>query len=177
MLGTMPEPVGALPKPIGLAADVMAGSVGLLKRQGGKPVSAPVGARRAGAELRRVANATGTAKVWIARTIRDPEPVAALSRKGVEGVNPGYGIDAVRIGAVVTKPLTPQQIDPVKARHEDALNDLICRLGNQPGFDHVLRFLPATHPPPFRKRRRRPAMIVLPVPVTAASGRPPAQFR
>ncbi|NPD15120.1 DNA polymerase Y family protein [Xinfangfangia sp. D13-10-4-6] len=207
MLGTMPEPVGAqpeapqfgvrmtLPEPIGLTGDVMAGLDRLLERLCGKLASAHMGARRVRLELRRVDKATVTVEVGLARAMRDPERISALFRKGVEEVDSGYGIDALRIEAVVTEPLAPQQIGEAKVRQEDELNDLISRLGNRLGFDHVLRFLPAesripersflTVPAayseatslPFRKRPRRPAMIFPPEPVTSASGHPPARFR
>lgn len=207
MLGTLPEPVGAqpetpqfgvrmtLPEPIGLTADVMAGLARLLDRLCDKLSATHRGARRVRLELRRVDRETVTVEIGLARAMRDPARIAALFRKGVEDVDAGFGIDAMRIEAVVTEPLAPQQIGEGKVRQEDELSDLISRLGNRLGFDHVLRFLPAesripersfltasaawseASPLPYRKRPRRPALIFPPEPVVSPSGHPPARFR
>ncbi|WP_140846712.1 DNA polymerase Y family protein [Paracoccus sp. FO-3] len=207
MLGTLPEPVGAqpdapqfgvrmtLPEPIGLTGDVMAGLKRLLDRLCDKLAATHMGARRVRLELRRVDRETVFVEIGLARAMRDPGRIAALFQKGIEDVDAGFGIEAMRIEAVVTEPLAPQQIGEGKVRQEDELSDLISRLGNRLGFEHVLRFLPAesripersfltasaawsaASPLPYRKRPRRPALIFPPEPITSPSGHPPARFR
>ena len=132
--------------------------------------------------------------------MRDPARIAALFQKGVEEVDAGFGIDALRLSAVVTEPMSPEQIGagPV-SRSEDALADLVSRLGNRIGFDRVLRLQPAdslipersflTVPvaystpvaSPARRGSPRPAVLFPPEPVSLVSpprpGHPPARFR
>lgn len=211
-LGVQPEPVApakemphfgvrmTLPEPIGLQADVMAGLARLLDRLCGKLECHQMGARRLRLELRRVDRETAQVEIGLARAMRDPVRIAALFAKGVDAVEAGFGIDAIRLTAYVTEALPPEQLGggPVQ-RHEDALADLFSRLGNRLGFDRVLRLLPAqskipersflispaayseAEQPPPRQGPDRPIIIFPPEPVTAAaarqSGHPPARFR
>lgn len=210
-LGVQAEPVSAepeaphfgvrmtLPEPIGLQADVMAGLSRLLERLCETLTLHRRGARRVRLELRRVDRATTAIEIGLARPMRDPERIAALFTKGVEEVDAGFGIDALRLTAPVTEPLAPEQLGGSrKLRNEDELADLISRLGNRIGFDRVLRFLPAksdipersylivpaayTDAAPTFSRHGPPRPVVLfpPEPVTYARGRrggPPASFR
>ena len=128
--------------------------------------------------------------------MRDPDRIAALFVRGVAEVDAGFGIDALRLTALVTEPLGPEQIGGGPAiRNEDALADLLSSVGNRIGFDRVLRLLPATslipersfllapaaystpEPSPHRVGLKRPITIFPPEPVTAAAGIPPASFR
>jgi protein ImuB len=135
-------------------------------------------------------------EIGLARPMRDPVRIAALFAKGVDEIDSGFGIDGLRLSAPITEPLPPEQIgNGPTLRHEDALADLVSRLGNRIGFDHVLRMIPADSKIPERSfqivaaawsepvaapQRRgpaRPVTIFPPEPVTHASGHPPAQFR
>lgn len=207
-LGAQAEPVAAapdaprlsvrmtLPEPIGLQADVMAGLERLLDRLCAKLAATHMGARRLRLELRRVDHDTAQVEIGLARPMRDPVRIAALFTKGVEAVDAGFGIDALRLTAPVTEPLAPEQIGGDAAiRHEDALADLLSSVGNRIGFHRVLRLLPATSLIPERSfllapaaysapeaashtaGPGRPITIFPPEPVTAASGTPPASFR
>lgn len=207
-LGAQAEPVAAepdaphfgvrmtLPEPIGLQSDVMAGLARLLERLCAKLAATHMGARRVRLELRRVDRGTAQVEIGLARPMRDPVRIAALFAKGVDEIDSGYGIDALRLTAPVTEPLAPEQIGGGLAiRHEDALADLLSSVGNRIGFDRVLRLLPATslipersfllapaaysapEPIPHRAGVARPITLFPPEPVTAASGTPPASFR
>lgn len=207
-LGAQAEPVAAepvaphfgvrmtLPEPIGLQADVMAGLERLLDRLCAKLAATHMGARRLQLELRRVDHGTAQVEIGLARPMRDPVRIAALFTKGVDAVDAGFGIDALRLSATVTEPLAPEQIGGGAAiRHEDALADLLSSVGNRIGFDRVLRLLPATslipersfllapaaysapEAAPYSGGPERPNTIFPPEPVTAASGTPPARFR
>ncbi len=207
-LGVQAEPVAAepdaphfgvrmtLPEPIGKQEDVMAGLAHLLDRLCAKLAQHRMGARRVRLELRRVDRGTEQVEIGLARPMRDPVRIAALFAKGVDEVDSGFGIDALRLTAPVTEALAPEQIGSGPAiRHDDALADLLSSVGNRIGFDRVLRLLPATslipersfllapaaystaEPIPHRAGVARPITLFPPEPVTAASGTPPASFR
>ncbi|WP_435530942.1 Y-family DNA polymerase [Pseudotabrizicola algicola] len=208
LLGHQPEPVSAgaepphfgvrltLPEPIGLQSDVMAGLGRLLERLCASLAQHHQGARRLRLELRRVDHGTAEVEIGLARPMRDPARIAALFTKGVEEVDAGYGIDAMRLYASVTEPMPPEQIGSgPTVRNQDAMADLISRLGNRVGFDRVLRIAATeskipershhltaaawseARPSPPRRGPARPATIFPPEPVTHASGHPPARFR
>ncbi|ANT61052.1 nucleotidyltransferase [Salipiger sp. CCB-MM3] len=216
-LGTRSEPVDAapepphfgvrmtLPDPIGLQEDVMAGLTRLLERLCDKLGTHQHGARRLLLELHRVDRETAQVRVGLARPMRDPARIAALFERGVGEVEAGFGIDAMRLCAEVTEPLPPEQLGSGKTlggpkpRSEDALADLISRLGNRLGFEQVQRLLPAqsdipersfllapaayseAEAPPPRRGPPRPLLLFPPEMVTGARGaqpgHPPAQFR
>jgi protein ImuB len=175
-LGVQSEPVAAepdaphfgvrmtLPEPIGLQSDVMAGLARLLER-----LCVKLALHRRGARRMRLG-----VEIGLARPMRDPSRIAALFAKGVDEIDSGFGIDALRLSAPVTEAMAPEQIGggPV-LRHDDALADLLSSLGNRIGFDRVLRLLPAESLIPDRSY----LVIFPPEPVTSASGTPPASFR
>ncbi|MDR5653197.1 DNA polymerase Y family protein [Ruixingdingia sedimenti] len=200
-LSPEPEPphFGArltLPEPIGRQEDVMAGLDRLLDRLCARLAEHHRGARRLALELRRVDHATARVEIGLARPLRDPARIAALFAKGVEEVEAGFGIDALRLTAPVTEPLPPEQTGPrsAPAAGQDALADLISRLGNRLGFDRVQRLapaeslipersflitpaahtVPATAAPPGPPR---PAILFPPEPALDAAGHPPRAFR
>lgn len=212
MLGTQAEPVAAaaeaphfgvrmtLPEPIGLQSDVMAGLERLLEQLCAKLALHHRGARRLRLELRRVDRGEVQVEIGLARAMRDAIRIKALFLKGIDEIEAGFGIDALRLVATQTEPLAPEQIGGTPAtRHADALADLISRLGNRLGFERVLRLLPAESKIPERSflmaaaaysepghaaRRRgppRPIRLFLPEPVLMAAplapGHPPPSFR
>ena len=149
-LGAHAEPVAAepdaphfgvrmtLPEPIGLQSDVMAGLERLLDRLCAKLAQHRMGARRVRLELRRVDRHSARVEIGLARPMRDPARIAALFAKGVDEVDAGFGIDALRLTAPVTEALAPEQIGGGPAiRHDDALADLLSSVGNRIGFDRV----------------------------------------
>ena len=206
-LGAQSEPVAAepepphfgvrmtLPEPIGLQADVMAGLARLLDRLCARLALHHRGARRLRLELRRVDSGTAEVEIGLARPMRDAARIAALFARGVDEIDAGFGIDALRLTAPLTEPMAPEQIGGTTIRHEDALADLLSSVGNRIGFDRVLRLLPAeslipersfllapaayTAPaaPLPRTGPARPVTLFPPEPVSHASGHPPASFR
>jgi protein ImuB len=211
-LGAQSEPVAAepdaphfgvrmtLPEPIGLQTDVMAGLARLLDRLCAKLAQHRMGARRVRLELRRVDRGTAQVEIGLARPMRDPVRIAALFAKGVDEIDSGFGIDALRLTAPVTEALAPEQVSGQigggpSIRTDDPLADLMSSVGNRIGFERVLRLLPATslipersfllapaaysapEPTPHRAGSKRPITLFPPEPVTTASGTPPASFR
>lgn len=203
-IAAMPDPPRfaarlTLPEPIGLQNDVMAGLGRLLDRLCARLALHHKGARHLLLELHRVDQETITLRIGLARPMRDPARIAALFARHIEDIDAGFGIEAMRLLATVTEPLSPHQIGSQTEAGEDALADLISRLGNRLGFDHVLRLVPSesTIPersfhlapaaysqsgqPPLRGGPPRPLFLFPPEPVTlppdTTAGRPPARFR
>lgn len=211
LLGHQPEPVAAeaepphfsvrmtLPDPIGLQGDVMAALMRLLDRLCEKLAAHHMGARRVRLKLRRVDRGSVQVEVGLARPMRDPARIAPLFAGGLQEIDAGFGIDALRLVATITEPLAPEQIGaaaaPASLHHDDALADLVSRLGNRIGFDRVLRLLPAdsdipersfiivpaaySDPAPLPPRGGPPRPIALfpPEPVASLLGHPPTRFR
>ena len=206
-LGVQPEPVAAdrdpvhfgvrmtLPDPIGKQEDVMAGLARLLDRLCAKLAEHHLGARRLRLELGRVDRSSLHVEIGLARPMRDASRIAALFTKGVDEIDAGFGIEALRLVAPVTEPLAPEQVSAGPAiQGGDALADLLSSLGNRIGFDRVLRLLPAdslipersfriaaaayaaAEATPWRSGPARPMTLFPPEPV-AAQGTPPARFR
>jgi protein ImuB len=206
-LGVQPEPVAAdrdpvhfgvrmtLPDPIGKQEDVMAGLARLLDRLCAKLAEHHLGARRLRLELGRVDRSSLHVEIGLARPMRDASRIAALFTKGVDEIDAGFGIEALRLVAPVTEPLAPEQVSAGPAiQGGDALADLLSSLGNRIGFDRVLRLLPADSLIPERSFRIAPAayaaaeaipwrsgparpMTLFPPEPVAAQGTPPARFR
>jgi len=218
-LGLQPEPVApdperpnfavrmTLPEPVGLHADVMAALSRLLDRLCATLGQRQMGARRLRLDLVRVDRATAQVEIGLARPMRDPGRIAALFARGVEAVDAGFGIEAMRLCAFVAEPLAPVQIAAGRAAPQDGVADLISRLGARLGFENVLRLAPAeslipersfvtlaaayapdlpsdsASDPAFGRRDGppRPITIFPPEPVAVAAespaGHPPAWFR
>ncbi|WP_370576957.1 hypothetical protein [Paracoccus sp. PAR01] len=164
----------SLAEPIGLTADVMAGVEHLLAWLCDKLAANHMGVRWLCFELHRVDKETVTIEIGLARAMREPKAMAALFRKQVDEVDSGFGIDALRIEAIVTEPLAPQQIGDMRITQADELSDLISRLGNRLGFEHVLCFLPVESQLPERTFRLVPPPIArqAPCPTGRARGVP-----
>ncbi|WP_050519487.1 Y-family DNA polymerase [Pseudorhodobacter antarcticus] len=211
-LGQHAEPVAAtpdaphfgvrmtLPDPIGLQSDVMAGLARLLDRLCVTLATHRMGARRVRLELRRVDRGVVVVEIGLARPMRDAGRIAALFVKGVDEVEAGFGIDALRLTAPVVEALAPEQLGAAQGDAQgevqgDLLADMLSSLGNRIGFDRVLRLLPAdslipersqilapaaysvAEPSPVRRGPHRPITLFAPEPVAAAAGHPPRQFR
>ena len=155
-LGAEPEPVApsrpvpvfatriTLPEPIGLVADVMAGLDLLLERLCQQMETHQMGARALTLTARRVDGADQSASIGLARPARDPMRLRQLFERKVGEIQSGWGIDALRLAATETEPLTPAQITQAHRQTEEArIEDLISRLGNRVGFENIQRVLPA----------------------------------
>ncbi|SFN90710.1 protein ImuB [Roseovarius lutimaris] len=207
-LGQYAEPVAAaanaphfgvrmtLPEPIGLQSDVMAALERLLARLCDKLAQHQMGARRVRLELHRVDQGAAQVEIGLARPMNDAARIVALFVKGVDKIEAGFGIDALRLTAPVIEPLAPEQISAHhRVQPEHALADLLSSLGNRIGFDRVLRLLPAeslipershkiapaaysaAEPMPAQTGPQRPITLFSPEAVTGPSGNPPARFR
>lgn len=191
-----------LPEPIGLVTDVMAGLERLLERLCVQMEQHHMGARTLRLSARRVDGADAVAEISLARPGRDPMRLRDLFRRKVEEIDAGYGIDALRLKAVVVEALKPAQlVQGQRETSEQKLVDLVSRLGNRIGFENVVRFLPGDSHIPERAFStaaaaysapgawgtggvvdRRPVTLLRPRPVHLPGGdafaldRPPPRF-
>lgn len=184
----------SLPEPIGLKADVAAGLERLLARLCARLEAAGMGARRLVLALGRVDGETARVSVGLARPLREAERIAALFDRGLDEVDSGFGIESLRLEAVQVERLVPRQQTTARETGEDRLADLLSRMGNRIGFEHIRRMLPAESHIPERSfiaaaafappARRWPAGPPRPVVMFAPeivhpedTRRPPARFR
>jgi protein ImuB len=154
-MGDLPEPVApppappvmavrlSLPEPIGLLGDLQAALARLLERLCQHLHRAEMGARRLVLDLSRVDGQSVRLEIRMARPMRDAGDMTPLFDRALDGVNAGFGIDGMRLSAPDTSPLPLQQVTTGGAQAQDDLADLISRLSNRLGFDHVQRVLPA----------------------------------
>jgi protein ImuB len=138
---------------------------------------AGVGARRLEAVFYRVDGAVKRLTAGTSRPLRDPARLAALLGERLEavaeeGLDTGYGFDVLRLCAVeVERAETPQTAlvasEAGTAAPDEALDDLLDRLGARLGSGRVLRLRPeAAHLP-------EQAVVAVP----AAQGRAAAAAR
>lgn len=218
-LGLEPEPVtpaGAplhfaarlsLPEPIGLADDLAAGVGRLLDALVLRLQARGHGARRVRLQAFRTDGSAQAIEVGLARASDRADRIRPLLALKLPEVEAGFGIDALRLSAVQTEPLTPVQhrghLDAgtavaTRAAQDMALEDLVGRLGARLGAEAVTRLHPGQshapekaalilqaawsdpHPAPWpRPRAPRPLTLFRPEPVTAPEDdpMPPARFR
>lgn len=168
-LGAAPDPIApepeppllsarlTLPEPIGLVSDVMAGLARLLERLCARLAEAGLGARRLRLELRRVDGSIAQVDIGLAQPQRNGARIAALFAHGVEAVESGFGIDRLRLEALIVQPLAAQQLRLAGKPGAEALADLLTRLGNRIGFEALWRLAPAESHIPEKSFLRLPA--------------------
>jgi len=198
LTGMQPEPVSAprmpvqfsarmtLPEPIGLHADVMTGLMRLLQQLTALLERHQMGARQLRLDLRRVDCATQQVSIGLARPLRDAARIATLFSPKIDSIDAGFGIEGLLLVATSVEPLPPEQIDGQPAA-QDAMADLISRLGNRLGFHNIQRIkatdslipeksftlIPATETVQSRPLPHLPAVIFAPEPI---HGDPPQRF-
>ena len=163
-LGLEPEPISparaplhfaarlSLPEPIGLEADIIAALDRLLPVLCAGLRKKARGARRVRLELSRVDGGAAVVEIGLARPADQPDRIAPLLTMKLGDVDPGFGIDRVRVVAPLTEPLHRQQMTGGWAAAEaaaalaeggDPLDDLIGRLGARIGLEAITRAHPA----------------------------------
>ena len=119
---------------------------GLLARHG-------EGARRLDVALYRVDGVVKHLSAGTSRPLRDPVMMARLFRERIEaagedGLDTGYGFDAVRLAALSAERLDQMQVGWDDTSGETELADLVDRLGARFGLARVTRLAAAdTHQP------------------------------
>lgn len=151
-------------EPVADAAPVAAALDALLDRLCADLARDGLGARRLTLRLFRVDGDERTRTVGAARARRDARGLAALFAEWLDGLDAGLGIEAMRLEAPRTEPLTPRQtrlpgIDsPDAAENRDASDPaaLVDRLVNRLGSGCVVRLAPRNTHLPDRAVRRLP---------------------
>ncbi|KPP88334.1 MAG: protein ImuB [Rhodobacteraceae bacterium HLUCCA08] len=183
-----------LPEPIGLTADVMAGTERLLQALCARLKDRETGARALVLTLRRVDQDSQQVELRLARPLRDAARILPLFERGVTQVEAGFGIDRMRLEAVQVEPLPVRQLSHVGDTGKARLDDLITRIGTRIGLENVQRVLPADSHIPERaflvaaaafsdpgpswgSPRPRPLRLFPPEPVAGHGPRPPQDFR
>lgn len=182
------------PEPIGLLPDVMSATKRLLVPLCDKLKTQEAGARKLLLTLRRVDQGSQQVELRLASAMRDAARILPLFERGLGAVDAGFGIDVMRLQAVLVEPLPVQQIGAVSQAPPDQLNDLITRLGTRIGLENIQRFLPADSHIPERSfsiapaafsdpdsgwasHRPRPLRQFAPEPIVAQGAQPPKRFR
>ncbi len=142
----------SFPDPIGLLSDVTAGIDRLLPPLCEKLRAKGRGARQVRLEAQRVDGSVGVVEVGLARASDEVDRIRPLLMLKLDQIDAGYGIDCLRLEAVLTEPLSTIQhrghLDAaadVKARatQDNALDDLLGKLGTRLGQEAVIRLHPA----------------------------------
>ena len=163
-LGADPEPISparrihhfatrlSLPDPIGLAEDITAGIDRLLPPLCKRLHAAGRGARQLRLWCFRTDHTVQIIEVGLARPNHDPDRMRPLLLLQLPNVEPGFGIDTLRLEAFVTEPLSNIQhkghADAVEVARklrdgDNGMADLMGRLGARIGLDNIIRLHPA----------------------------------
>lgn len=216
-MGAAPEPVSpvtrtlhfatrlSLPDPIGLAEDIEAGIDRLLPPLCDRLDRQGRGARQVRLTCFRADHTQQVIEVGLARPSHDVGRTRPLLTLRMGDIDPGFGIDVLRLEAYVTEPLSPRQ----HAGHAEAvaqarairdsgndMADLIGRIGARIGLERLTRLHPADSHIPEKTATRmaaayseaapdwpvggppRPGLLIPPEIVqTDAAARPPRAFR
>lgn len=194
------------PDPIGLTEDITQGLDRILPPLCVKLRAQARGARRLRLEAYRSDGRVERLDIGLARPTDDAHAIRPLILLKLDKIDPGFGIDCLRLEALETEPLHPVQHRgqiAASAAAEDrnapthAISDLIGRLGARLGTEAVTRLHPSEshipeksaqtltaawsvpHPEPWpQPRTPRPILLWSPEPVQAPDDpTPPAQFR
>lgn len=148
-------------EPIGTRADIDAALGHLLDELCRRLERTGNGARRLYLIFHRVDSMVQTIVIGTARPLCDGVALARLFRDRLDGVDPGFGIEAMELSAPAIEPLASAQAGLQAITGEPAESDgaaaLIERLGNRFGFAAVRRVTPVDSHLPDRSWRATPA--------------------
>jgi protein ImuB len=187
-----------LPDPIGLAEDIMAGIDRLLPALSARLAARGRGVRRVRLQLFRADHSMQEIELGLARPSAEPDRLRPLLMLKLDEIDPGFGIDMLRLEAHVTEPVQARQHGGPSSRADagDALDALLSRLGTRVGMEAIIRFAPADSHIPEKAAlilpaawsepdnswpypaQPRPLVIFHPEPLRAPEDPlPPARFR
>lgn len=174
-LGLVPEPLSpaaplpclatrlSLPEPIGLQDDLRAGLERLATRLCQLLRDKGLGARHLRFEVFRTDGSHQAVDLRLARPADRPDVLLPLFAMRLEAITAGFGIDRLRLEAVATDPVPPQQsesrLEALRGAGDvsGALADLITRLGTRIGLEAITRRHPAESPIPEKSALILPA--------------------
>ena len=112
------------------------------------------GARHLDLVFERVDGTVQALRIGTARPTRDARHLARLLEEQVEKVDPGLGVDAMRLVVPFAEPLAFTQIANLAAEPEADMAALVDRLSNRLGADRVWRAAPVESDVPERSVQR-----------------------
>ncbi|WP_255606612.1 DNA polymerase Y family protein [Asticcacaulis sp. AND118] len=112
-----------------------------------------LGARQVDLYFTRVDNRIEAIRVGMARPVRDPTRLTRLLCDKLETVEPGFGIERMRLVATEAEPLAPVQVSHTEENTID-LAALIDVLSNRIGDGQLYRVMPVHSDVPERATRR-----------------------
>ena len=163
-LGVEPEPVMparppdnfavrlTLPEPVGKTEDIMAALDRLLPPLSAKLKKAGRGVRRIRMECHRGDHTMSWVDAGLARPSAEPDRIRPLLAMKTDEIDAGFGIDLIRLEAVITEPVHAHQhrghaeaaTDGVaRLSGSSAMDDLLGRLGARIGLEAITRLHPA----------------------------------
>lgn len=184
LLGALPEPIApprpvapfhvrlAFAEPIGRTADVQAALDQLLEDLCRLLERERQGARRLELTIYRVDGSLRRLAVGTAQPVRNTAHLARLFARDLDGLDAGFGIEAMTLAAAATEGLGARQLDLSDRRGDAATADaatadvglLVDQLGHRLGPGSVVQLAPRPSHLPERAVRPAPPL----------SGRPPA---
>ena len=156
-LGTLAEPISprrrpsrhwmrrVFAEPIGRADDIVATTHHLLEQLCRGLECTHAGARRLDLALYHLDGMITRATIGTSHPTRDPSHLANLFAPRLEGLDAGFGIEAMVLSAPVAEALAPAQLVAARMAPSgggEALGPLVDRLANRLGPANVVRFLP-----------------------------------
>ncbi len=142
------EPIGA-PETIARATGKLAGQ--LCEALEAKAL----GARRLDLLFHRVDNRIEAIRIGTALPVRDVKRLTRLLCDKVETIDPGFGIEIMRLAAALAEPLAPKQmISSLTEESEADVSGLIDTLANRVGEERLYRFAPVASDVPERSVQR-----------------------
>ncbi len=149
----------SFPDPIGLYDDVMAGLERLLNRICEKLKTQEMGTRILLITCQRVDQASVQVELRLARPMREAASILPLFERSLREIDAGFGIDQIRLKALTIEPLPLKQLEASSTpeKKNDALSDLITRLGSRIGLEKIKCFQPAESHIPERSFTVSPA--------------------
>ncbi len=141
-----------LPEPVGLRDDLLAALDRLLPPLSVKLRQAGRGVRRIRMECHRSDHTMDIVEVGLARPSAEPDRIRPLLAMKVEDIDAGFGIDMIRLEALVTEPVYAHQHrghaeaaadGAARLAGSDNMADLLGRIGGRIGLDQITRLHPA----------------------------------
>jgi protein ImuB len=113
------------------------------------------GAKRLDLLFHLVDNRIEAIRIGTALPLRDAKRLTRLLCDKIETIDPGFGIEVMRLAAVLTEPLPPKQTNLSLAEDAQAdISGLIDTLANRVGLRRLYRFAPVESDVPERSVRR-----------------------
>jgi protein ImuB len=110
-----------------------------------------LGARHLDLLFHRVDNRIEAIRIGTARPVRDRKRLTRLLCAKIETVDPGFGIEIMRLAATLAEPLSPKQtVSSLMEEPEADVSRLIDTLANRIGERHLYRFAPVASDVPER---------------------------